>query len=67
MNTLNHMAILVQSVDRAASFLAGFNLPIGPKDYWDGEGTAEIYVGPQTKTAKLLLMEPVKRVPIPER
>lgn len=58
--TFNHLAILVRSVDRAAKVLAELGYPIGPREEWDGEGTAEIYVGSKDQAAKLLLMEPVK-------
>lgn len=60
MNTVNHVAILVSSVDDAAQHLSQFGFPVGPKEIWDGEGTAEIYVGEKGQIAKLLLMEPVK-------
>ncbi|MCX6111378.1 MAG: VOC family protein [Proteobacteria bacterium] len=60
MNTTNHIAILVHSVDHAAKFLAGYGFEIGPKQSWDGEGTSEIYVGEKSQTTKLLLMEPSK-------
>lgn len=58
---LNHVAILVRSVDSAATFLSSYGFHTGPKETWDGEGTAEIYVGCEDQTAKLLLMEPVKQ------
>lgn len=61
MNILNHVALLCKSVDRSAARLAALGLPIGPREIWDGEGTAEIYIG-DTKGARglLLLMESVK-------
>lgn len=57
---LNHVAILVPSVDRAAKFLAALDFHVGAKETWDGEGTAEIYVGESKLAAKLLLVEPIK-------
>ena len=57
---LNHVAVLVHSVDRAAKVLASHGLHVGPKEEWDGEGTAEIYAGEKHLAAKLLLMEPIK-------
>ena len=59
-STLNHVALLVRSVDRTAAALAAFGFLVGPREVWDGEGTAEIYVGADGLAARLLLMEPVK-------
>lgn len=60
MTILNHIALLVRSVDQAANILAKYGFLIGSKEEWDGEGTAEIYVGNTDWSAKLLLMGPVK-------
>ena len=60
MNPVNHIALLVQSVDASAVVLAKFGCQIGPKEEWEGEGTAEIYVGDKEQIAKILLMEPIK-------
>lgn len=55
---LSHVAILVKSVDCSVAYLREFGFPIGIKETWDGEGTAEIYVGGEG-SATLLLMEPI--------
>jgi len=57
---INHIAFLVNSVEKAAAIpdLAPFFK--GPAETWEGEGTLEIYVGPPEATARLLLMEAVK-------
>lgn len=60
MNTTNHIAILVRSVDHTAACLAGYGFAIGAKQCWDGEGTSEIYVGEKGQMTKLLLIEPSK-------
>lgn len=63
MNTtpLNHVALLVPSVKRAAAVLEQYQFLVGPAEEWEGEGTLEIYVGDRDSTgALLLLMEPVK-------
>lgn len=60
MNVINHIAILVPSVEGAALVLSKYGYHIGPKEEWEGEGTAEIYVGDKDHAARLLLMEPIK-------
>lgn len=55
---LNHVALLVPSVDRAARVLKSRGLEVGPAEVWEGEGTREIYVGPAGCEGRLLLMEP---------
>jgi hypothetical protein len=58
---INHVAILVRSVSRAAEIIKPMGFTIGPTEAWEGEGTLEIYVGNcQTHTGLLLLMEPQK-------
>ena len=58
---MNHVAILVPSVNRAAEVLKPLGFTIGPAETWEGEGTLEIYVGNrETHTGHLLLMEPQK-------
>lgn len=61
MTPLNHVALLVPSVVKAASVLEARGFRAGPAQEWEGEGTLEIYVGdPDSQSALLLLMEPVK-------
>ncbi len=57
MPILNHVALLVPSVVRAAEALRGYGFSIGEVEEWEGELTREIYVGYGAK-ASLLLMEP---------
>jgi len=57
---LNHVAILVPSVAQSATVTQEFGFANGPAEAWEGEGTLEIYVGEQSKTARLLLMEAAK-------
>jgi hypothetical protein len=57
---LNHVAVLVRSVERSATVLKGLGYAIGPREEFAGEGTAEIYVGPDSQSAKLLLLEPIR-------
>ncbi len=56
---LSHVAFLVSSVQKAAALPAGLDLTVGPAEKWEGEGTLEIYVGEDSYTGKLLLMEAV--------
>lgn len=57
---LNHVALLVRSVERSAKVLKKLGCEIGPREEFESEGTAEIYVGPDARSAKLLLLEPIK-------
>lgn len=60
-SALNHVALLVPSVDQAATALAPFGHKIHDAAEWEGEGTREIYVGDfEIHMATLLLMEPIK-------
>jgi hypothetical protein len=56
---LSHVAILVPSVRKAADRLAKFDFKIGEEEFFDGEGTKEIYVE-HGKPNSLLLMEGYK-------
>ena len=60
MMLLNHIALLVPSVERSASVLRERGIFTGPAERWDGEGTLEIYAGEDTRSGRLLLMEAVK-------
>jgi catechol 2,3-dioxygenase-like lactoylglutathione lyase family enzyme len=57
---IDHVALLVRSVERAAEALKRLGVgSIGAKDAFPGEGTAEIYVGDPERGARLLLMEAI--------
>lgn len=59
--TLNHLALLVPSVDRSAGFLQTKGFQPGEAQLFDGEGTKEIYIGDtRNERGLLLLMEPTK-------
>lgn len=55
----NHVAFLVPSVRATAESTELKAFPIGPAEKWEGEGTLEIYVGPDKSVGRLLLMEPL--------
>jgi hypothetical protein len=55
----SHVALLVPSVENAASVLRPLGFAIGKTEEWEGEGTREIYVE-HGKGNSLLLMEPIK-------
>lgn len=55
----NHIAFLVPSVVRAAESDTLKAFDRGPAEKWEGEGTLEIYIGPENSTGRILLMEPV--------
>lgn len=57
---IDHVALLVRSVERAAEALARLGVEsIGAKDSFPSEGTAEVYVGAPERGARLLLMESI--------
>ena len=56
---LNHIAFLVSSVERSAEVFRRLGCPVGAREVWEGEGTAEIYVGDDAQSARVLLMEPI--------
>jgi len=56
---LSHVALLVPSTQKATEHLRQFNFQIGPDEFWEGEGTKEVYIE-REKGNSLLLMEPFK-------
>lgn len=57
---IDHVALLVRSVERSAEALARLGVSdVGEKESFPGEGTAEVYVGAGRRGAKLLLMEAI--------
>jgi len=56
----SHLALLVPSVERASAKLRTLGCHVGPTEFWEGEGTKEIYVGEKPLSGLLLLMEPTK-------
>lgn len=59
MSIIDHICVLVPSLERAAEVVRDLGLPLGPRDEFPGEGTAEIYVGEDTSGARLLLVEAI--------
>lgn len=55
---LDHVAVLVPSVDIAASLLAATDTTIGEKEVFGDTGTEEIYIGAADHQALLLLQAP---------
>lgn len=55
--TLHHVAVLVRSAKTAAAQCADAGYEVGPTEDFPSEGTREVYVGPPTDPARLLLME----------
>ena len=56
---INHIALLVPSVERAAEVARRAGFSVGPTEDFEGEGTREIYVGGFDHDTTLLLMEPI--------
>lgn len=57
--TINHIALLVPSAEKAADVARRAGFSVGPTEDFDGEGTREIYVGGFDHDTSLLLMEPI--------
>ncbi len=57
---LSHVAFLVRSAEQAEEATRQFGFPSSPAEVWEGEGTKEIYVGDESKSGRLLLMEPMR-------
>lgn len=58
MSHLNHVSILVPSVEKTAKTLEDKGYDIGPVDTFEGEGTKEIYIN-YGNAGSLLLMEAI--------
>ena len=59
MRPLNHVAVVVRSIE---NFIKENNISedfIGDIDTFEAEGTREVYIGEQASSAKLLLMQPI--------
>jgi catechol 2,3-dioxygenase-like lactoylglutathione lyase family enzyme len=57
---LSHVALLVPSVDKSASYLSSRGLTCGKAEAFEAEGTKEVYVGDyQNQSGLLLLLEPI--------
>ncbi|MBX3471002.1 MAG: hypothetical protein KF878_29390 [Planctomycetes bacterium] len=56
---MNHIAFLVRSVDAASAVARAAGLEVGAREDFEGEGTAEVYVGGPGDSARLLLMESI--------
>lgn len=56
---VNHVALLVRSVEQGAEYLRGLGLPVGQAQTFKSEGTREIYVGEAGVSARLLLMQAI--------
>ncbi len=57
--TLSHVAVLVPSAQGAATLCETSGWALGPVEDFPAEGTREVYVGPSTQDALLLLMEAI--------
>lgn len=57
MPTVDHVALLVRSLERTLAHLAPLGLPTGPIEDFPGEGTREVYVGTDAQPGRLLLLQ----------
>lgn len=60
---LDHIALVVNSVDQSIQKLKQFNFAIGQINEFPSEGTKEVYIANQHEYGKLLLMEPISAGP----
>lgn len=60
---LNHVAILVKSIQKIIQSNLFSNHDIGPIENFESEGTKEVYIGPKDHSAKLLLLEATSQGP----
>lgn len=63
MRAINHIALLVPSVEKASEVARKLGLPVGPAEDWESEGTREVYVGENGQDGRLLFIEPTKPGP----
>lgn len=56
--TLDHVALVVASIETALARLEPLELAVGPVEEFPAEGTREVYVGAPGCAARLLLMQP---------
>jgi SAM-dependent methyltransferase len=61
--TLDHIALLVRSLDDALSALAELDLTAQPVQTFPNEGTRECYLGEPSQSGRLLLIEPISDGP----
>jgi len=60
---LDHIALVVNSVDQSIQKLKKYNFAIGEINEFPSEGTKEVYIANQHDYGKLLLMEPISAGP----
>jgi len=60
---LDHIALVVNSVDQSIQKLKNYNFAIGEVNEYPSEGTKEVYIANQHEYGKLLLMEPISAGP----
>lgn len=56
---LDHVALLVRSIETALERIAPWGLEPGPVEEFPGEGTRECYLGDANQRGRLLLMQPL--------
>jgi len=60
---LDHIALVVNSVDQSIQKLKKYNFAIGEINEFPSEGTKEVYIANQHEYGRLLLMEPISAGP----
>jgi len=60
---LDHVAILVESVDKSLQLLKDLDFETGEINVYPGEGTKEVYTGSDNQSARLLLIEAIAEGP----
>ncbi len=60
---LDHVAVLVESIDQSLIRLKSLNLPVQEINEFPNEGTKEVYIGEPGQYGKLLLIEAISAGP----
>jgi catechol 2,3-dioxygenase-like lactoylglutathione lyase family enzyme len=60
---IDHVSILVNSIDKSVQFFTRAGYAIGEKEFFENEGTKEVYIGDNNNQGLLLLQEPAGEGP----
>ncbi len=63
MVSIDHVAVLVESIDRTLSNLSYYDCFVDEINCFPNEGTKEVYIGNKNQSSRLLLMEPISDGP----
>lgn len=61
--SLNHVALLVRNIEEFIAKNASLRFEMGKIEEFPSEGTRELYIGGESKTAKILVMQAIGKGP----